>query len=98
MLNEKEQKLLAMFEKQLAMPSWKYILIFGVLSFGLSLLIIITLVDIFMGKGPSRPEFWNSFYVNLFMAPVAGAGYGYLTRRMMGKRYAALKEKENQQG
>ncbi|MBL0154535.1 MAG: hypothetical protein IPP93_14040 [Chitinophagaceae bacterium] len=96
MLTEREQKMMAVFEKQLAMPASKHILIFGVLSFGLSLLIIITIVDIFFGKGPSTPGFWNGFLVNLVMAPIAGGAYGFLSRRMMAKRYAALKEKESQ--
>lgn len=51
MLTLKEQRRLKRYEEDLAMPRWKYILGYGVISCGISVAILITLTElVFDGK------------------------------------------------
>ena len=94
MLTDREKRMLQIYEKQLAMPSWKFILLFGIVSFGLSMAFIVTIVDALMSRQSVGDGFRNHFLLNLALAPLAGIAYGYFTRKMAARQYKKLKEKE----
>ncbi len=95
MLTAKEQKKLAGLEDDMKMPVWKYILIYGVLSFGILLAIITAVIDVVANGVPVAEIFKKRLWINLAMAPVAGVFYGYIYRWLNIKEYHKLKSKEH---
>jgi hypothetical protein len=91
MLTPKEQKRLRKCESELAMPKWKYILIYG-LTFGVMAFIFSTLWDLIIdGKSIQ----WNlgllaSFLIRLV---VGGITFGWILRIFVMREYKKLKAK-----
>ncbi len=94
MLTEKEKKTLARLENDLAMPRWKYTLIYG-LTFGLLATIFSLLIDVLAGRVPLSEIFRNRIWISLAMAPVAGLLFGIILRWLSVKHYLKLKRKES---
>ena len=93
MLTPKEQQKVVRLEKELKMPSWKYVLIYG-LSFGIFLSIGTSIIDVLGQKLPVKEIFKRRIWINLAMAPVAGIFFGYILRWFSIKEYQKLKAKE----
>jgi hypothetical protein len=94
MLTPKEQKVLARMEKNMRMPAWKFILIYG-LTFGILLAIFTSIIDVLMGDVSVNEVLRKRIWINLTMAPLAGIFFGYILRWMQTKQYQKLKEKEH---
>jgi hypothetical protein len=92
-LDEKEQKMLEMYEKQLSMPRVQYIILYGVLVWGLSLLTMMSLVDYFIFKKSFQRQWDDGLIFRILLMPVAGIFFGWYMRRLSEKKMAKLKEK-----
>ena len=94
MLTVKEKKNLVRLTNVLAMPRWKYLLIYGLTS-GLLLAIISAITDVLMAGIPISEIFRKRIWVNLAMAPLAGFLFGTILRWLSVKQYLKLKQKES---
>ena len=94
MLTPKEKKQLTRYEEDLAMPKWKYILFYG-LAFGILMVIITSLTDVFFNEITVSEIFRKRLWINLATVPFAGFFYGLLMRWLMVKQYRKLKGKES---
>ena len=95
MLTPKEQKTLTRLESELKMPTWKYLLIYG-LTFGVLLAIFTAVIDVLIHDIPVAEVLRKRIWVNLAMAPVAGIFFGYILRWFSIQQYQKLKAKERQ--
>jgi len=93
MLTAKEKKALIRIEKNLAMPRWKYLLIYGV-SFGLLLAIISSVIDIELREIPVATVLRTSLWINLAAIPVTGFLFAKIIHWLSVKQYLKLKRKE----
>ncbi len=94
MLTEKEKKSLVRITDDLAMPRWKYLLVYG-LTFGILLAIISSITDVLIVGVPVSEIFRKRIWVNLAMAPFAGFLFGWIMRWLSVKQYIKLKQKES---
>ena len=94
MLTEKEKKSFARLKNDLAMPRWKYLLMYG-LSFGILLGIISCITDVLFAGVPVSEVFRKKIWVNLAMAPIAGFLFGSIMRWLSVKQYIKLAEKQS---
>jgi hypothetical protein len=94
MLTEKEKKSFARLKNDLAMPRWKYLLMYG-LSFGILLGIISCVTDVLFAGVPVSEVFRKKIWVNLAMAPIAGFLFGSIMRWLSVKQYIKLAEKQS---
>lgn len=94
MLTEKEKKSFARLKNDLAMPRWKYLLMYG-LSFGILLGIISCVTDVLIAGVPVSEVFRKKIWVNLAMAPIAGFLFGSIMRWLSVKQYIKLAEKQS---
>jgi len=93
MLNEKEQKILQAYEKQLEKPKWQFILRNG-LIWGL-LVFIIMFLEQYLVKGRDFSAQWkNGLAIDLIILPFAGLLYGWFIRMLINRKYQQLKQKE----
>lgn len=91
MLTLKEQRRLKRYETDLAMPLWKYILIYG-LTFGVILFIFLTLSDYFFEKIVIH---WNItlLFRAIITITLTGLLYGWILRIFVKRDYKRLKSK-----
>jgi hypothetical protein len=91
MLTQKEQDRLKKYEEDLAMPRWKYILIYG-LTFGVMLFILSELSDFIFDKKSFQ---WNSDLLISFFVKITFGGitFGWIMRWGGLKDYKTLKAK-----
>lgn len=94
MLTEKEKKSFARLKNDLAMPRWKYLLMYG-LSFGILLGITSCVTDVLFAGVPVSEVFRKKIWVNLAMAPIAGFLFGSIMRWLSVKQYIKLAEKQS---
>ena len=94
MLTEKEKKLLSRYEEDLAMPKWKYVLLYG-LSFALLLVIISVITDLLFDNVTLSEIFRRKFWISLAKAPLGGVLFGTIMRWLILRQYRKLKEKES---
>ena len=89
MLTPIEQKQLKQFEERMAMPKWRYILLFGILGWGLPVALVISLVNmVFLHRSV------RDLYLNLTIFPFAGIFFGLYMRSFMPRQIKRLREKE----
>jgi hypothetical protein len=98
MLSEKEISVKDLYEKRLALPKWKFVLIHGVLGWGLPVAIAVTLVDMWIDKKSFNEMLQGEMWVNLAAFPLAGIIFGLVLRRIIHKKYLKLKDKEQSPG
>ena len=93
MLTLKEQRLLKRYETDLAMPKWKYILVYG-LIFGIGMFIITMTSNYIFDKDSIH---WDYRLLISFFAtvPIGGFLYGWIMRRFTKWYYKKLKSKED---
>lgn len=81
-------------EQQMEMPKWKYVLIYGVLSWGISTAILYTLaMSLIVGRSINsilRKDIW----INLVTFMIAGIFFGLILRKMLPRYILKLKDKE----
>jgi hypothetical protein len=94
MLSNIEKRQLANYEKQMALPKWKYILIYGVLAWGLTAGFIYSLISEFLGDisfaGLIKRELW----INILAFGAGGLFFGLFMRNFIPRQIKRLKEKE----
>ena len=93
MLTEKEKKELKVIERRLQLPKWKYVLIHGVLLWGISTAILVTIIDLLF-RDKSLQELWNDGLTRFFILPLAGIVSGLMMRNLSNRQFLKLKEKE----
>src|ERR1051325_9805179 len=93
MRTAKEQKRFKKYEEDLAMPKWKFILVYG-LSFGILMFIITTVENYFFDK---KNFHWNSQLLvsALITISVGGFLFGWMMRKFYRWDYKKLKSKAN---
>ena len=94
MLTEKEKKMLARYEQDLALPKWKYVLVYGVLAFGLIMTFAMLISDLIFSNYTASQIFKKRIWGHLITAPIAGVLYGITMRWLVSKQYHKLKGKE----
>jgi cytochrome c-type biogenesis protein CcmH/NrfF len=95
MLTEKEKKGIAEIEKRLAMPRAKFVLIHGILLWGLPTGIIVSLINLAIEYKSMSDWIRRDLWINLaaFLL-IGGIIFGLLMRRNLQKELKKLKEKE----
>jgi hypothetical protein len=94
MLTKTEKRQLESYESLMAMPKWKYILIYGVLAWGLILAIVVSLVNIWMEKDSFSHMIRNDLGGNLVGFPIGGIFFGLFMRAFLPRQIKKLKAKE----
>ena len=89
MLTTKEQKTLRHYEEDLAMPKWKYILLYG-LTFSVLMTVFTLLTDLLLKDNSFNAFGWHF----LITVPVATFLYGTLMRWITVRYHQKLKKKE----
>ena len=90
MLTEKEKKELKVIEKRLQLPKWKYVLIHGVLLWGISVAFLLSIFDLLFFE-----KSWNEGLLTRFISlPLIGIVVGLIMRNLSNKQCRKLKEKE----
>lgn len=93
MLDPKEKNLLLRIETRLAMPRWKFILIYG-LSFGFALVLITSGIDLATKRKTVDEVTGKALWFNLLLIPVSGFIFAKLMHWLTVKKYLELKQKE----
>lgn len=94
MLTEKEQRSMRMYEKQLRLPKWKYILLYGVLLWGTLVLLIMLMYDRFILNQSFEQQWKEGMLSRIIIMPFAGIFFGWFMWRLSQKHLRRLKEKE----
>lgn len=94
MLTDRERKQLSVFEKRLAMPKWKFVLLHGVLAWGLTVAILITLYEMWAQKISVKELLDQELWIRVILFPLAGIVYGLWMWKFIGRQQKKLKEKE----
>lgn len=94
MLTEKEKKAISQLEDNLSLPKWKFVLIYGVLAFGLIMAVATGISDLIFDNYTSAEFFNKRLWVYLLTGALSGLGYGLIIRWLMKKQYQKLKVKE----
>jgi NADH:ubiquinone oxidoreductase subunit 6 (subunit J) len=96
MLNAIEKRQLANYERQMALPKWKYILIYGVLAWGLTVGILVSVVTMLLNKVSFEQMFQRDLWFNLIGFPIGGIFFGLFMRNFIPRQIKRLREKELQ--
>jgi hypothetical protein len=94
MLTEREQKALRFYEKWLAMPAWKFVLLFGVLMWGVPVALIVTLISAteYESLAVGIRKEWLPQLIGF---TIGGIIFGIIDRRLFKRKYEKLKAKNN---
>ncbi len=93
MLNEIEKKQLQRYETMMTLPVWKYVLLYGVLGWGITVAVLFTVINYLFFHKP-----FSDIGINLVVFPLAGILYGLYMRGYIQRQVRRLKAKENQNG
>ena len=96
MLTPKEQRQLKRYEDDLAMPRWKYILIYGVIWWGIITPVLITLFELIIDRKSLQQKWIEHLWTRFLIFPLLGIFMGLFMRWMMTKQLARLRKKEKQ--
>ena len=96
MLNNIEKKQLATYKEMMAVPKWKYILIYGVLAWGITVAILYSLVSLLLGDVNFSNLIRRELWINLLAFCAGGFLYGFFMRNFIPRQIKRLKEKELQ--
>ncbi len=96
MLTEKEKRMLAFQEQRLAMPPIKFIIMYGVLSWGITTALLYGVIGNYMLEQKTVAEIVRKdLWINLITFPLAGVLFGFLLRKMAQRQVAKLKAKQS---
>jgi len=92
MLDAKEQRLVKRYKDVLRMPRWKYILLYCIIGWGITVAILVLLFDaITEWKLPK----WNDVFWAFLLYPLGGITLGFFWRWWAGRQLNKLEEKQN---
>lgn len=96
MLTENEKKLLQRYEKMAQIPKWKYVLIYGVLAWGVFVAVLMTVfVDVLFKSVTWSDVLRKNLWTNLLTFMIAGIFYGLFIRKwVVMRQIKILREKE----
>jgi len=94
MLTEREQKLKTQAEQRLAMPPYKFVLLYGILLWGIPVGIFVGLIKVVIGGNTFDMWLKKDLWINLIVFTLAGILFGFITRGMVQRQLKKLKEKE----
>jgi len=92
MVTKKEVKNLARIEKVLAMPKWKFILGFGLIS-GIIAVIVSALIDMLFFQIKFADIFSNRIWQYIITAAIVCPLAGFIMHRSYQKEYKRIKDK-----
>jgi undecaprenyl pyrophosphate phosphatase UppP len=95
MLTEREKKMLARYEQQLAQPKWKFVFTQGVLVWGILTAILYTVITMTMQKKTFNEVLRKDLWINLATFMIAGIFFGLAMRWLAPKQIKKLKDKES---
>ncbi|MBI5856632.1 MAG: hypothetical protein HZB42_03190 [Sphingobacteriales bacterium] len=95
MLTEKEKVQLADYEEQMATPPVKFIIIYGVLAWGILMGLLVSLLNWLTGEYTLLQLIRKNLWVNLGTFMIGGILFGYLMRRIIARQIKRLKKKES---
>ena len=98
MLTSKEEKRLKEYEEQMAMPKWKHILIYGVLAWGVTVGILVSLFSLLVDGISFGKILRRDLWINLIGFPVGGVFVGIIFRWSLPRQIKKLREKESLPG
>jgi hypothetical protein len=92
MLDAKGQRLVKRYKHVLRLPRWKYILLYGVIGWGITVAILVLLFDaITEWKLPK----WNEVFSAFLFYPAGGILMGLFMRWWAARQLNKLEEKQN---
>lgn len=94
MLTEKEEKFLRGYERPLQLPSWKFVLIYG-LRRALPFMVVSAVASYFIDYGSAPWENLGSLVVTLGTWVVCGIFFGSFLRSAVVYRYKHLQQKRD---
>jgi hypothetical protein len=97
MLTEKEQKLKSQAEQRLAMPAWKFVLLYGILLWGIPVGILVGLVKVAFGGNTFDLWLKKDLWINLVVFTLTGILFGFIVRGMVQRQLKKLRDKETSQ-
>src|SRR5947207_8475386 len=96
MLTKGEQRRLKNWEEDITMPRWKYILIHGVIGWGVTVSVLITLFELIFNGKSLRQQGGEDLWLRLLIFCFMGIFMGLIMRWIVTKQLTKLKEKEKQ--
>ena len=96
MLTEIEKKQLERYERQLAIPKWKYILLYGVIGWGIAAAILVSLITMVLDRHSIQHILQKEIWFNLIFFPIGGIVFGLYMRNFLPRQVKRLKEKEKE--
>lgn len=97
MLTERQKRTLSFLDRKLQKPFWKFILIDGILLWGIPTGLIVFFLNYFLIGKSERPFSVNSLLLSIVVFAFGGVLYGAIVRISYKKEYAKLRQKENLQ-
>ena len=94
MLTNREKKQFLVFEKRLSMPKWKFILVYGVLAWGLTVAVLITGYEMWVQKKSLKELLDQELWIRVVLFPLAGIAYGWWMWKFISRQYKKLSQKE----
>ncbi|HWR34023.1 MAG TPA: hypothetical protein VN451_10865 [Chitinophagaceae bacterium] len=94
MLTNKQKKIVIQIDDDLAMPKWKFILLYG-LSFGLIMVVFSSLTDMLFNHVSFKELFRKRIWNYLTTAPIGGLFYGLMLRWIYIRQRKKIKAKES---
>jgi hypothetical protein len=94
MLTEIEKKQLERYQKQMNIPMWKYILFYGVIGWGITAAILVSVITMLLDRHSIRHMLEKELWINLIIFPIGGVFFGLYMRKFIPRQIKRLKEKE----
>jgi hypothetical protein len=94
MLTDFEKKQLARYEKNMALPAWKYIIFNGVIGWGISVALLVSGINMLLDRDSIQHMLRQELWINLIIFPIGGIFFGLYMRNFIPRQIKRLKEKE----
>ena len=95
MLTERQKRVLAFLERKLQKPTWKFILIDGVLLWGIPMGIAVFFINYFFINNSAGPAQISGLILSIVMFAFGGVLYGFIIRQSYKKQHTKLRQKES---
>ena len=94
MLTEKEKRTLQLCEKRLALPPVKFVLLYGILAWGIPVGIIVSLLDVIEGNKTFAQIVKGQLWFTIGSFIIGGILFGLVMRWFLQNQYRRLKAKD----
>ena len=94
MLTEREKKMLARYEEQMAVPKWKFVFTYGVLAWGILTALTYTVFSMLIRQKTFSQVLKRDIWINLVTFMIAGILFGLFLRKFTPGQIKKLKDKE----